>query len=272
MLRNLLQPTYAPDEAPASGQGAVTETVKAPVSEATFNVDEDLYIGADTPETNFADAEVKVPVEGETAPTPEGTTPQEKPEAADAAPEGEKPAETPVEPAQVPITQEQIKEFRRQVDDGLTEFYKLSEEDAAALRDSPETVLPKLAARVHYTAVEGAVTAVLQALPQFLNNMQAQNRVVHTNEEKFYTRWPALRAHAADVLQVGTVWRNMNPQAPLDDWIEKVGAIVASMKGATTEPVRQPSRAGASGGAPTTRQTVPVPSDFWSELAKVDDD
>jgi hypothetical protein len=256
----------APAPSPEASPPATTPTSSSsPTTQpaVSYDPETDLYEGADAPDTNFSEAGEPA-VETPTPPVEEGTALDEKPKELDAVQ-----PEVPEKPEQVKetelqtVTPEQAQEFRKQIHDGLASFYALDEEQAAALSTDPAQVLPALAAKVHYAAVEGSVQAILSVLPNFIRNMQAQNYSAQSNEAKFYDRWPALKSHDAKVLEVGRVWRQLNPEASMEVFIDKVGTLVAGMVGSTRAPLAPQPR-----GAPaSTSRQVEVAPDIWGDLA-----
>jgi len=75
----------------------------------------------------------------------------------------------------------------------LEAAYQVPVEDRDALLTSPETILPKLAARVHLQVSESVINAVIANLPQLVGNINVQERAAREHEDAYYNMWPALK-------------------------------------------------------------------------------
>lgn len=107
----------------------------------------------------------------------------------------------------------------------LTKAYTFDEGAIEKLRDSPEEILPRLAAEVTVRAVQQSLQTVNQMLPAYVDRLIKQQQVVQTQDDSFYGRWPALKnpEYEQTVLTVGETYRKLNPQATPEDFIEHVG-------------------------------------------------
>lgn len=167
------------------------------------------------------------PKAAEPAPVP-GAPVGEQPPAqptptAQAAPVGEEPA------APVARTQEQVqegyREWRGQVEGLLaTNHYNLSSEQLAELELNPGEFIPKMMSRVYLDSVTATLAQVVNYLPQMIRSVQETHTKATAAEDKFYERWPNLKDHHATVLRVGQVYRQLNPGASMEDFINEVGA------------------------------------------------
>lgn len=125
------------------------------------------------------------------------------------------------------------------------EYYKLPDDLAARLATEPEQVLPVLAAKVHQAIAAGLQKTLREQIPgvvQSLNSAQQKNTEA---KKAFYTRWPGLEKYETQVLQAGTLFRQMNPKATAEQAIETIGKIVSESLGIPIAPV-----AGAAPAAP----------------------
>jgi hypothetical protein len=107
----------------------------------------------------------------------------------------------------------------------ISSRYSFSEEEAEALREEPEKVLPKIVGKLYVDVFDGVYAAVAQALPILVHTINQQASMVQRSEQQFYERWPALRtADRGRVVQIVKAFRQANPTAPLDRVIEDAGA------------------------------------------------
>lgn len=179
------------------------------------------------PEPEVAAAPEPEPVkEPEPEPAPVAEVPQEQPKV-------EEPAvvETPAEPEPAPaLTQEQINDLRQNYINEIQSRYSMSDDEALAFQADPQQSLPLLAARVHAAVLEEAVQTVtqtmIQMLPAYVENLVNTRETRGRNQNAFYDRFPELKEHDSVVKQVGQLYRQMNPNAKLDDFIQDVGSQV----------------------------------------------
>ena len=186
-------------------------------------------------------------VGGEAETKPETVTEVVAPPPAEAvvAPIVEKPVEAVaplpaevVSQAPLPEAQQQFtptpeeREFlRQQALTGLAQRYQLSEEDATALQVEPEKVLPKLAANLHAAIYEQVLQRVYAEAPALIErNLRAQEDTRRA-EEAFYAKWGNLRQHEAEVQRVAVMWRQMYPQATLEQAIDGIVAAANALLG-----------------------------------------
>jgi hypothetical protein len=169
---------------------------------------------------------------------------QPKPEAPVAPPpEAPTAPAAPTQPTQPEVTAEQVMEsFRnwRQTAEGVlaNSHYNLSKEDADALNIDAGQVIPKLMARVYLDAVTAAVNVISQSLPQTVMSTIEAHNGYKQNESEFFSEWPGLKDHYAEVLRVGQVFRHLNPSASKADFVRSVGAQVAMALGLNAEQAR----------------------------------
>jgi len=187
------------------------------------------------------------------------------------------PAETP----QPTITEEMRQFARQQALAGLAERYKLSEEDASALQIEPEKVLPKLAANLHAAIYEQVLQRVVAEAPAFIESSLRMQDSTRKAEEAFYGRWGSLRNHEAEVNKVAVMWRQMYPNASLEEAIEGVGQAASALLGLggqvaapvamAVAPTPPPPPAGPSsrvGAVPPSRSKLSAEEQSFADLAK----
>jgi len=178
-------------------------------------------------------------------------------------------------------TPEEREFLRQQALTGLAQRYQLSEEDATALQVEPEKVLPKLAANLHAAIYEQVLQRVYAEAPALIErNLRAQEDTRRA-EEAFYAKWGNLRQHEAEVQRVAVMWRQMYPQATLEQAIDGIGAAANALLGlgqaapvaaAPPPPAPPPPPAGPSsrvGAVPPSRSRLSAEEQSFVDLSKV---
>lgn len=178
----------------------------------------------------------------------------------------------------------------------LAALYALNDQEVEVLRTSPETALPQLAARLHYEVQVASTQAIMQMLPNLIENQMQEVTARRANEDKFFNDWPALKdkvsadpkAKEVIISSIKAV-RAGNPGADLASLIKQAGILASMTLGVPlpgTAPVAQaapqvptpgaqrpagrPAGVGASGGgiappaAPGQRSDVDQLFDDWS--------
>lgn len=215
-----------------------------------------------TAESVEATAPVKEPVE-EVPAAAAGATP--------AQPEVSTPAIQAPEQTQPGLGSEPpLEQMVQEVQARLTEFYKLPPEQAAAVDEVsalPSEYLPKMFADVHQRVFTGVFEAVMSQLPEAVTAISTQTVREREAENSFFTRWPDLRGHQGQALAAIRTYRNMYPQAPINEVVERAGAMAMVALGrplANPEPQRPPASptpppppAGVGGSAEVPRQASP---------------
>lgn len=135
----------------------------------------------------------------------------------------------------------------------LENYYQIPEELAARLPTEPEKVLPVIAAKLHQSVLRGMEAWATKAIPAFFAHHQQVTEANSASRKAFFDRWPGLSAHEKNVLEVGAMYRKMNPKATQQDVIEKVGQIVYAALG------QQPPVRGNGQPAPQQNRGVPAP-------------
>lgn len=212
--------------------------------------------------------------------------PQTPPVQAVGAPSSEPAAASPPATEQQPATGTpepvDFEKHRAAVLPKLEELYKLTDSDAEELRTSPETVLPRIAARLHFEATSAAFNSVLGVLPGLVEQVIETQRKVRENEDHFYTRWPDLRKpeYEAAVLNSVRAYKSANPRATREELTERAGlmamlslglnpqaAAAASQPTPPTPPAKPPTPAGAGfSAAPFTPTRTQEPQDDIAAL------
>ncbi len=115
----------------------------------------------------------------------------------------------------------------------LVEYYKLPDDQAARLATEPEVVLPELAARLHVAVQNGVQAWAARVVPQIMLHAREHEKANEESKAAFYGRWPELQGKEEQVLQVGAMFRQMNPKATPEEALEKVGQLVCAALGIT---------------------------------------
>lgn len=186
-------------------------------------------------------AKAEVPPKSETPPetppsTPKAETPPETPkgETPPAAKAETPPAEPPAKSAEE-VERERVA-ARQKVEDDLVKHYQIDEDTAAKLISEPETVLPRILAKVHMTAFADAMNTIQQRMPAFFEQYQQQGLRVQEGANQFFSEWPELKAAVDKDAKVGevisrtmTAYRAANPKMSPQDIIREGGlaALVA---------------------------------------------
>jgi len=248
-------PTTVPAEnaaplptAETGGLEPSVETSSDSESEVNWgDLNEDFLAAEKAEETPSIDVETTTPVKAAAVTTP-------KPGAA-VAPPVQAPvptqavAEQPVIPPQptstpdtvppvAPVSDAAPLDFAKARADMLANIeqsYAMTEEDGLALLNTPEKVLPKLAAQVQLNVIEQTIRQVASMLPQFLEQHNRQQQVRTDNQTAFFKEWPDLnKPEYNDTLtRIAITYRQQNPTASSEKAIKEIGAIAAISLGVT---------------------------------------
>tara|TARA_Y100000310_G_scaffold201702_1_gene201789 strand:+ start:6647 stop:7609 length:963 start_codon:yes stop_codon:yes gene_type:complete len=120
---------------------------------------------------------------------------------------------------------EQWGQIRETAEADLAEkHYALSDEEVAELSTNAEVAIPKMMAKVYMDAVQASITHVVTELPRLLQNTQDLQSQAASNEKDFFDAWPQLKEHKERVFALAATYRQVNPDAPLEQTIRDVGA------------------------------------------------
>lgn len=146
-------------------------------------------------------------------------------------PDQEQPAAPVAAPVQPQLPPEELAKYREQFQGALEKSYAFSDEEATALQIEPEKVLPKMAARLHMEVLDNVMQHVYNAMPGVIQ----QYTVATSREEKaqteFFGAWPELKGHDSQVLQMGQMYRQMNPTASPQEAIQRIGEMTMAALG-----------------------------------------
>jgi len=140
--------------------------------------------------------------------------------------------ETP--PAPTPPVQEQIdpaKLEQQAIDHLMATEYALSDEDKNALISEPDTVMPRLAARMHVRMQIQTAQQIAQILPGMIAQQIQQQGKVQSLENQFFGQYPELNKpeYRTTVAESLAMIRNVNPQANRAE-VMRDGAALAAVR------------------------------------------
>jgi hypothetical protein len=210
------------------------------------------------------------------------TTPAAEPKVGEPAPAAA-PAAQPVteQPAAKVEEPFDVEAWEKEQHGKLESLYQLSEEEQTAFMTEPEKTLPKLAATLHMRITKAVLNSVQSIVPQIIQQHQTMTTTEAEAKNAFYSANPDLKdpAYEAAILQVGAMYRQMNPGAKREDAVKKIGELVrVSMGLPPTGSVEAPpaaSAAPAAQGRPFTPArgaagAIPqagVETNEWAQLA-----
>jgi hypothetical protein len=162
----------------------------------------------------------------------------------------------------------------------LEKSYALTPAQVDELNENPGQLIPKLAARIHYSAQVAAYTGIMSQLPRIIEAVLGRRSEIEKVEAKFNDRWPLLKdpKYAKTVDTVIQAWRASNPNATPDDVIEKAGLMAMLSLGLNPAPPASPqspvpppvapARPAGTGGSGAPRSPAAGATDPWGELAQ----
>lgn len=154
----------------------------------------------------------------------------------------------PQPPAPAPLTPQQIAERKADELAKLEQLYALSEEDSAGMFTEPDKVLPKLLARMHQQATVSVLDSMQTAVPQIVQSNSEATRVETEARQAFFSVNDDLAKpeFEAAVLQIGAMYRQVNPNAPKAEAIQKIGELARVA-------LNLPAKGGAVATAPAAK-------------------
>ena len=158
--------------------------------------------------------------------------------------------------------------------------YQLTQQEVEQVLSEPDKALPKLMARVHVNAVQGVLRHVAQQMPAMVTGLLKVQEENRGREEQFFKAWPQLdrSKHSQDILRAGQVFRQLNPQATMEEFIRAVGAQVVIQHGlhlqrppGQTQQVQQAAPAPAfmpAGVGRASQPVAPPEPNIWAEMVQ----
>lgn len=105
--------------------------------------------------------------------------------------------------------------------------YKLTEEDVAQLNENPAAYIPKAMARVYLDTISASFQQFVNYLPRMVHQVLEARDIHAKSETDFFSAWPDLPKDEATkkaILRIGGAYRQANPTATAEEWINEVGA------------------------------------------------
>lgn len=186
------------------------EEMEAPSEEAEGETSED---------EQDEEGEGEEEAEGEDEASSESSAEDESAEA-DAAEES---YETKLTPEKI---EEKLAEERKKLVAELEKRFAISEEEAEELIAEPQKVLPRFKAQLMVELYENLLRAVHTTVPAIVDSVQQYRSQADQYERAFFERWPELKdeKYQDALLRMATAYRQANPDASPEDFIEEVGA------------------------------------------------
>lgn len=129
----------------------------------------------------------------------------------------------------------------------------MPEDLAAQYQTEPEVVLPKIAAKLHMAVENAVMERMRREVPGIMDFVTSVKERDTRAKEAFYSVNEDLRPYEAQVLVMGKVFREANPNATAQEAIEAIGNMT---RVALKLPARQPA-AGTPPAAATPAATPP---------------
>lgn len=138
----------------------------------------------------------------------------------------ETPQETPEETRSPEQVREELQKAREQARTNLTEQFKLTEEQEELLRDSPNEVLPQLAADMYLNIFDDVVKVVEAQVPLMMQRHMQMEQQKKANEQRFFRAWPQLAKpeYMQTINRIADNYRNMHPNADPEEAVKEIGA------------------------------------------------
>lgn len=179
--------------------------------------------------------------------TPPGAVPPQGAETPPSVPaQSTPPPQTQVQPpAAEPVVAPEVYQNWRTARLGeLEKHYTFNEDESAALLTEPETVLPKLAAKVHMEVLENAMRAMQAMVPVMMTQVQHHGQVETQAKSLFTTVNPDLADPQLEpvILQLGETYRRMNHTAGPEEASRAIGNLVRAALGLPAPGVPQVSQ------------------------------
>lgn len=116
-------------------------------------------------------------------------------------------------------------EWRGQTEDLLANHhYRLNEDQVNELNENPAAVIPKLMSKVYMDSISAAFQQFTNYLPRMVHQVIEQRNSMSKSEEAFFSKWPDLMDKKDTVIRLGQSYREANPTATQEQFINEVGA------------------------------------------------
>lgn len=284
------------EEAPADGgAGAAAPAAPAAPTPQEPSAPVEPSAGEANPWASLLDdSDDSPPVEPQ-PPAPAATEPPTQPQGAPAEPPQQQ-AATPQEPGQLEQqatdqqqqqetqepqqpTPEQRAQAEQQFVAQLEKLYQFTPETAALLQTEPEKVLPNLAARLHMDVYKTVMAQMQGMVPQMVAQLTDFNTRETQAKNLLFSKWPELKGHENEVMEVGRMFRKVNPKADAETAVQRIGELTMAALGLTrAAPQGGPATPPAAPQAPAYQPagvghaaSVPAQKNEWVELIESED-
>lgn len=189
------------------------------------------------------------PTPAATPTPPAATPPVQAPAVETPPPVAPTPSAPQVEPSPLP----DYAAWRSQRETDLAaQTYSITDEDASKLLTEPETVLPRMAARMHMEVMESTVRVMQIMLPRLMQSVQQTEQREISAKSFFQTANPDLADPRLEpaIMEMGQVYRRLNPAASPEQAAQAIGNLVRASLG-----IAMPAQAAP---APASAPAVPV--------------
>lgn len=214
------------------------------------------------------------------APQPEPTAEQPV-EAKPEEPKADQPQETQAKPDEPVGEQPDQAVLRAKFVEELETHYAMAPDEVEQFNAEPEKVLPKMAARLHADLYDSVLRTVYAQLPQMMQTLNQAEQQISAGEQKFFAEWPELKDHQEAVGQIGAVYRQLYPNATMEEAIKTIGSMAMTQLGLQRAPQAAPPQqqqqrpqpapphapAAAAVSAAPAEPAGQSAADFWSKLA-----
>lgn len=175
-------------------------------------------------------------------------------------------------PQGVQFTPEQIAAAEQAYMKQLASFYAFDEDSAVQLQTEPEKILPQLAARLHVDVMKNVMAQMQGVLPQLVQQVQSVSTREAGAQDLFFKAWPELKGYDQQVLQVGKMYRQMNPNASPEEAVQRIGELAMTAMGMqrkSAQAMAAPAPQGAFRPSVPGRVSAPAPAgDFWGSMVE----
>jgi hypothetical protein len=143
--------------------------------------------------------------------------------------------------------------------------FKLSPEDIEGLETDVVGTVPKLLAKAYVMAQQNVLTQLASMVPTMIQRQTVAMQKHAEGENKFYSAWPGIdrSKHGDLVTRYAGVYRQMHPQATLEQMIQDVGPMVMmAARIPASPPGAQVGQTPAPGTAPAVTPRPPQANAF----------
>lgn len=143
--------------------------------------------------------------------------------------------------APVALAEPSVTEAEQETSDlaNLEALYGLTDAEAEALATEPELVLPKMLAKQHLRMTKSILASVQSVLPQMMQASAQSASVETAARNQFFSANKDLDKpeYQAAILQVGKMFRQVNPKATSEVAVQRIGEMVRMSLGLPVQSV-----------------------------------